>query len=434
MSSIDQLDPQEKQDTLIDTSVRVGESPGFAMDETNHWNSATTHSNTNDDDIGDFGDFGTAASGTTSTQNGGGFDNDDGFGDFGSAQVAGSGQVSGHGGGFGDDDDFGDFGQAQVVTGDSHGDDEFGDFNDFAQGDGDGAFQDSGDFGDFEETIATDVDDAFGAPEPAPADTHEQPTTQVEEAPTVEPAPDFTAVNSRQVETFVLEKLSTLYPIDDSLTDQSHPKLLNPELDEVDVATVLSDQDLWTALCEQSFQGSNTNTPQSPLSKSPNFSVAPQFQWKYSDLRKEYYASLGLTIAKEQSAPAPMSIPNTATNSFTAMSKVTSSMVVNTEVVTERKPLDIEATRAYCQFTRENLAGYSGDEIKDIITQLTDLTRQASDELTYWLDQREQMMMDSERYNGMIGSLVDRAAKLKDAESRQNTKTKRITRASFHLK
>lgn len=79
----------------------------------------------------------------------------------------------------------------------------------------------------------------------------------------------------------------------------------------------------------------------------------------------------------------------------------------------------------------DNLQGFSADEMNDIVVQLMELTRQASDELTYWLDQREQMAMDSERYNEMIASLVGRAAQLKDAESRQNTKTKRLTRSSF---
>lgn len=138
---------------------------------------------------------------------------------------------------------------------------------------------------------------------------------------------------------------------------------------------------------------------------------------------------------------------------------------MGSETIAERKPLDLAATAAYCQFTRGNiflrsdqlafvncrifthafflllssfvdtLGAYSGEEMKDIIARLTDLTRQASDELTYWLDQREQMIMDNERYNEMIASLVGRAAKLKDAESKQKTNTKRgITRNSFHLK
>jgi len=96
----------------------------------------------------------------------------------------------------------------------------------------------------------------------------------------------------------VLERLAALYPIDDLAGDQTCPNLLNPGLEEMDAASVLSDQQLWISLCEQSFQGGN-HTVQSPLSKSAP-SVAPQFQWKYSDLRKEYYASLGLTIAAEQ--------------------------------------------------------------------------------------------------------------------------------------
>ncbi|KAF9992321.1 hypothetical protein BGZ65_012374 [Modicella reniformis] len=108
--------------------------------------------------------------------------------------------------------------------------------------------------------------------------------------------------------------------------------------------------------------------------------------------------------------------------------------MVNSETAPDRKPLNVEAARAYCQFSKENLGSYSGEEMRDIIVRLTELTRQASDELTYWLDQREQMIMDSERYNEMIASLVGRAAMLKDAESKQNTKNKRITRSSFHLK
>ncbi|KAK3811760.1 MAG: hypothetical protein J3Q66DRAFT_348378 [Benniella sp.] len=373
MSNLHQLGPQEKQDTLVG-AAEAGMVGG-----------------NRDDDFGDFGDFGTVPSGAVGTQAGG--NDDDDFGDFGGAPEA--GKVGGNG----DDDfgDFGDFGQVQAT-----GDDDFGGFNDFSGGNN--TFQDTGDFGDFEGTTDSD---AFGAPEPAPVEPQPQPPVQVEEAPPVEPAPDFNPVNSRQVETYVLEKLAALYPIDDQAGDQTCPNLLNLGLEEVDVASILSDQQLWISLCEQSFQGGN-HTVQSPLSKSAP-SVAPQFQWKYSDLRKEYYASLGLTIAAEQITPTPSSIPSSFTNS---RSKVTSSMIVNAETIPERKPLDVDATRAYCQFTRENLGGYSGDELKDIVARLTDLTRQVFDELTYWLDQREQMIMDSERYNDKIRSLVNEAGRL----------------------
>ncbi|KAF9171408.1 hypothetical protein BGX21_003251 [Mortierella sp. AD011] len=425
MSSTDDNEPQEQRiesSTLVDTDVTLGSNSTTTLidvidvkgstsddlhnNDTNSFGQTESHTTENhvteqiQDDFGDFGsagkdapiangidganddfgDFGAAATG------------DDGFGDFGTAAD--------------DDDGFGDFGTAQTAGGDNGDDDDFGDFNDFADGDG---FQDSGDFGEFG---GSNDADAFGTPEPAAV---EAPVVQVAET-----APDFNAVNSLQVENYVLEKLAALYPVNDLSGDNSPSQLLNPDLEDSDAASLLSDQELWVSLCEQSFQGAKSA------------SSAPQFQWKYSDLRKEYYASLGLVVAKEQSM-GPSSIVN-STSPTSSRSKVSSPMIVSTEAIPTRKPLDMEAARAYCQFTKENLGGYSGDEMKDIIAQLTELTRQASEELTYWLDQREQMIMDSEKYNKMIGSLVDRAAQLKTAESRQGAKSKRLTRTSFNLK
>ncbi|KAI1317447.1 hypothetical protein EDD11_008384 [Mortierella claussenii] len=356
---------------------------------------------------------------------------DDDFGDFGTFGTTIEASASGD---TGDDDGFGDFGEVQAAGG-SEGDDDFGDFNEFADGDG---FQNAGDdFGDFEG--AGDDIDAFDAPAVSSA-PGPSPST-IEEAPSVETAPDFTAVNSRQVESYVIEKLSALYPIDNENGSVTSPVMLNTDMDDMDMATVLSNQELWTSLCEQSFQGGNNRSSShhqhsgSTLSGSSISSAAPQFQWKLSDLRKEYYASLGLVVVKEQQSIITSSIPSSLSSpASSSRSRISSPMIVSTGTMQERKPLDIAATQAFCQFTPENLGGYSGDEMKDIIAQLTELTRQASDELTYWLDQREQMIMDSERYNEMIASLVGRAAKLKDAESKLNTKTKRLTRTSFNLK
>lgn len=181
MSSIDQLEPRENQDSSLDTSVIAPDL--LSLDETDHWNNPQTDRN-HDDDF-DFGDFGTAVSGgaaaaaaTVGMQDNHDDDDDDGFGDFGKAPImTGSGDVDA-------DDDFGDFGQVQAV--DNHGDDDdFGDFNDFAQGGGGGggddddAFQGSGDFGDFE-GAKDDGGDAFGTFESAAVDT---PIAKVEEAP-----------------------------------------------------------------------------------------------------------------------------------------------------------------------------------------------------------------------------------------------------------
>ncbi|KAI9235491.1 MAG: hypothetical protein BYD32DRAFT_463407 [Podila humilis] len=370
----------------------------------------------NDDDA--FGDFG-ATQGTF--ESGSAMDDDDGFGNFGSPEAFKSSDNNDEDDEFGDfgatsvtittgddDDGFGDFGEVQT-GGDN---DDFGDFNDF----GEDGFQDSGDFGDFEG--GDGGEDPFGSSEPVA----EPPAAPVVEEEPVEIAPDFNAVNSRQVENYVLEKLSGLYPI--SKDNDNTLELLNTDLDDLDVSSVLSDQELWASLCEQSFQGKNSKSASS----------APQFQWKHSQLRKEYYSSLGLAVVKEPTHASASIHSSVLSPASSSKSRISSPMIVGTEAMAVRKPLDLEATLAFCQFNKENLGGYSGDEMKDIIAQLTELTRQASDELTYWLDQREQMMMDSERYNEMIASLVGRAAKLKDAESKQGAKSKRLTRSSFNLK
>ncbi|KAF9129788.1 hypothetical protein BGW39_003828 [Mortierella sp. 14UC] len=430
---------------LLSTDIAVDEDDGFGDFGATATAATTAGADGDDDGFGDFGAtdpqdvFTSSTTTVTGTKSVAENDNnDDGVGDFGAAPeesdpFAAAATAAGDGG---DDDGFGDFGDVQAA---GDGEDDFGDFNDFGDDDG---FQNSDDFGDFGGSgDANAEDDPFGASsEPAQPEVS-APAPPPEPVVPVETAPDFNAVNSRQVENYVLDKLSALYPYDDS-TEQAGG-LLNTDLDSLDVTTILSDQELWTSLCESSFQGGNTHSNRSSVqSKSTllaadSSSAAPQFQWKYSTLRKEYYASLGMVAAKEQNPTSAMasSVPHSVTSPSASRSKVSSPLIMGTETVAERKPLDIAATTAYCQFTRETLGTYSGEDMKDIIAKLTEMTRQASDELTYWLDQREQMIMDNERYNEMIASLVGRAAKLKDAESKQKANTKRgITRNSFHLK
>ncbi|KAG0244551.1 hypothetical protein BGW41_007314 [Actinomortierella wolfii] len=369
-------------------------------------------------DFNDGGNFGDASNfGGATTQTNAIAADDDEFGDFGGAPTA-------SGDGQDDFDDFGDFGEVQQVG----GDDEFGDFGDFADGTGGGD-----DFGDFEQGTSATTSAAFGDVTPVkPTQTDSQPVDAPVPLtePEVEIAPDFNAVNSRQVENYVLAQLEKIFPLEDGNAEtneqqQKQKDMLAPY--DTENGLVLAEQELWKMLCEQSMQGIQGKSP----------STAPQFQWKYSHLRKEYYASLGLATINEQTAVPASSIPgyvaSSGSASSTPKSRTASPLIIAPERMPQRRTLDIAAARAYCNFTRESLGGYSGEEMKEIIARLTDLTKQASEELTYWLDQREQMAMDSERYNGMIASLVGRAAKLKESESKQASKTKRLTRSSFGL-
>lgn len=53
-------------------------------------------------------------------------------------------------------------------------------------------------------------------------------------------------------------------------------------------------------------------------------------------------------------------------------------------------------------------------KLTSIITDLTRLQRQASDYLQYLLDQREQLIMDSETYNDLISCIVGHAQRLRE--------------------
>lgn len=143
------------------------------------------------------------------------------------------------------------------------------------------------------------------------------------------------------MENYVLEKLAALYPI--SKDNDNTSTLLNTDLDALNVSSVLSDQELWASLCEQSFQGKNSKSTSS----------APQFQWKHSQLRKEYYASLGLAVVKELTHVSAASIPSSVLSpASSSKSRISSPMIVGTETVAARKALDLEATLAFCQFNK----------------------------------------------------------------------------------
>ena len=68
----------------------------------------------------------------------------------------------------------------------------------------------------------------------------------------------------------------------------------------------------------------------------------------------------------------------------------------------------------------EILQTYTNSQLLTLKSQLLELSRQTSDMLTYWLDQREQTMMDSEAYNKMIERLVGHAQKMRDGKNRQD--------------
>ncbi|CAB4422262.1 unnamed protein product [Rhizophagus irregularis] len=177
------------------------------------------------------------------------------------------------------------------------------------------------------------------------------------------------------------------------------------------------------------------------------------FQWKRSKIRREFYASLGIDVAEEikvpvntntmisipsmlspqplrpasksatcsSSAPVSRSTTPSSNNNLSSSSYGNLSKTNNTSSHSEiPKQIDVELAKSLCSISEETLQEYTTTQLFTLKSQILSLSRQTSDILTYWLDQREQTMMDSETYNRMIERLVGHAQKLRDGGSSQS--------------
>ncbi|CAG8570099.1 13658_t:CDS:2, partial [Acaulospora colombiana] len=113
----------------------------------------------------------------------------------------------------------------------------------------------------------------------------------------------------------------------------------------------------------------------------------------------------------------PNSLSNISHNNITSYSHNNLSKPKSS---TAPEQLDVDLVKSLCSISEETLQTFTDSQILDLKTNLLALSRQASDTLTYWLDQREQTTMDSETYNQMIECLVGHAQKIRDGCGKQS--------------
>lgn len=121
------------------------------------------------------------------------------------------------------------------------------------------------------------------------------------------------------------------------------------------------------------------------------------------------------------SAPVSRSTTPSSNNNLFSSSYGNLYKINNTSSHSEiPKQIDVELAKSLCSISEETLQEYTTTQLFTLKSQILSLSRQTSDILTYWLDQREQTMMDSETYNRMIERLVGHAQKLRDGGSSQS--------------
>ncbi|KAJ6264372.1 hypothetical protein Dda_0518 [Drechslerella dactyloides] len=274
------------------------------------------------------------------------------------------------------------------------------DGNDGGDGFGDDGFGDD-DFDDFGETVEEgDGFDDFGdfdAAEPVvepPAEFVDAVEVQQTYGP---PLLDFTKLSTEEMKAHVDEIVSSLYPHAGSLPD------LAPLPPSSSAFLTERSQSLWTQLC----------TP--PPLQPPN--------WKLSRIRRLFLVSLGVPVDLDEILPADtkqkkLVLPSSSSlrkSSDTARSsddKVSrSSSRRRNQKDVNLKLVDVPSARILCSTSDVKLHAFTVGELEEHVKRLEEVTREASETLTYWLGRRETALGDKEAFERVIENLVEFAKK-----------------------
>ncbi|KAL2914597.1 hypothetical protein HK105_205948 [Polyrhizophydium stewartii] len=201
-------------------------------------------------------------------------------------------------------------------------------------------------------------------------------------------------------------------------------------------------------------------------------SAADKFRWRKSLIRKSFLASINVVFGKEETAPAPASVdlfPETRSRfaSASSASALGSSARPETASPAPRSPMpaaraatqqqapgsklgtgfaapashasgavsavgfskpppgaydqldpreaDLLEAKRLCDITEEEMRRHSTEEIREFVKALMDFHSKMQEQANYWLDSKEQLVMDAEMHNKMIASLVQYAQQQQNA-------------------
>ncbi|KAK6339004.1 hypothetical protein TWF696_009800 [Orbilia brochopaga] len=266
--------------------------------------------------------------------------------------------------------------------------------------DGDDGFGDD-DFDDFGETVdGGDGFDDFGdfdAAEPvSQVETHSVDAVDLSQnyGP---PLLDFTKLSTKDMKTEIDEIVASLYP------PAGNMPALSPLPPSSSAFLTERSQSLWTQLC----------TP--PPLQPPN--------WKLSRIRRIFLVSLGVPVDLDEILPADtkqkkLVLPSSSSlrkSSDTARSSDDRSNRSSSRRRNQKdaniKLVDVPSARILCSTSDVKLRAFTVGELEEHVKRLEEVTREASETLTYWLGRRETALGDKEAFERVIENLVEFAKK-----------------------
>ncbi|KAF3907747.1 hypothetical protein AA313_de0209420 [Arthrobotrys entomopaga] len=162
------------------------------------------------------------------------------------------------------------------------------------------------------------------------------------------------------------------------------------------------------------------DAPSKPLCTPPPLQPP---NWKLSRIRRLFLVSLGVPVDLDEILPAGTkqkklvlpSVSNLRKSSDTGRGdgdKATrSSSRRRKEKDAQAKLVDVPSARILCSTSDLKLRAFTVDELEEHVKKLEEVTKEASETLTYWLGRREAAMGDKEAFERVIENLVEFAKK-----------------------
>ncbi|KAJ3030345.1 UNVERIFIED_CONTAM: hypothetical protein HDU68_009379 [Siphonaria sp. JEL0065] len=166
----------------------------------------------------------------------------------------------------------------------------------------------------------------------------------------------------------------------------------------------------------QHFQGQKWAQTWKSLAVDQTYSdnLSHNFRWKKSNVRKEFLRVMGMDedmILAETVVAAgvpdhavPTTDPGNSENN-----QVPVVAAAATSVSTDPRQADIDEAKKYCAVTEDEIRKMTTAELTSLIQSLAASQLKMQEQSNYWLDTKEQLVMDAEMHNKMISSLVQYA-------------------------
>ncbi|KNC99437.1 uncharacterized protein SPPG_05678 [Spizellomyces punctatus DAOM BR117] len=164
--------------------------------------------------------------------------------------------------------------------------------------------------------------------------------------------------------------------------------------------------------------------------------VGIKFRWRRSHIRKAFLATWDININVEEPSGGPLisapgrdilghgtsSGPGQATSIVRQQSHNASpGDRERSKLPKDARESELAEARKLCDIPEDEIRKKSVEELADLVQQLTVYHQKMQDQANYWLDSKEQLIMDAEMHNKMIASLVQYAQQQQTAPKGQRS-------------